>query len=186
MHGTVVNYVSSYLYLGVDIDNMLTFGKHFKNTFKNVYHKLYILRKIRYMINIKAALDITKTMLCSIIDYGNIFLSSCNENDLNDLQVLQNSAVRCCYSVSDPRDEHVLDLHSQANMKMISTRRKKQILTCIWRNINKGVIKIARPIRLNRSTIAPSVYLPIPRTELFLKNPYIIKLQAFGTICLLM
>ena len=172
MHGTVVNYVSSYLYLGVDIDNMLTFGKHFKNTFKNVYHKLYILRKIRYMINIKAALDITKTMLCSIIDYGNIFLSSCNENDLNDLQVLQNNAVRCCYGVVDPRDEHVLDLHSQANMKMISTRRKKLILTCIWRNIKKGVIKIARPIRLNRSTIAPSVYLPIPRTELFKKSVY--------------
>ena len=61
MHGTVVDYVSSYLYFSVDIDNMLTFGKHFKNTFKNVYHKLYILRKIRYMINTKAALDITKT-----------------------------------------------------------------------------------------------------------------------------
>ena len=124
------------------------------------------------MINIKAALNIAKTMLCSIIDYGNIFLSSCNENDLNDLQVLQNNAVRCCYGIADPRDEHVLDLHKQANMKMISTRRKKQILTCIWRNIKKGVIKIAKPIRQNRSAIAPSVYLPIPRTELFKKSVY--------------
>ena len=137
-------------------------------------HSCFTLPTLTRCLNFapKYALDITKTMLCSIIDYGNIFLSSCNENDLNDLQVLQNSAVRCCYGVADPRDEHVLDLHSQANMKMISTRRKKQILTCIWRNINKGVIKIAQPIRLNRSTIAPSVYLPIPRTELFKKSVY--------------
>ena len=44
------------------------------------------------MITVKAALDITKTMFCSIIDYGNIFLSSCSSKDLNDLQTLQNHA----------------------------------------------------------------------------------------------
>ena len=36
------------------------------------------------MITVKAALDITKTMCCSIIDYGNIFLSSCYNNNLKD------------------------------------------------------------------------------------------------------
>ena len=55
-----------------------------------------------FMINTKAALDVAKTMLCSIIDYGNIFLSSINEADLNDLQILQNNAIRCCYKISDP------------------------------------------------------------------------------------
>ena len=104
MQGMSVDYVTSYLYLGVDIciDNMLIFKKHYNNTFENVSHKHFILRKIRYMINVKAALDITKTMLCSVIDYGNIFLSSCNQGELSDMQILQNNAFRCCYSVSDP------------------------------------------------------------------------------------
>ena len=172
MQGLSVDYVTSYLYLGVDIDNMLTFKKHYNNTFKNVSHKLFILRKIRYMINVKAALHITKTMLCSVIDYGNIFLSSCNQGDLNDMQILQNNALRCCYGVFDPRDEHILFLHNQANMKMLDIRRKKQILTCIWRNLRKGVIEIAQPIRQNRSAEAPNIYLPIPRTELFKKSVY--------------
>ena len=172
MQGLPVDYVTSYLYLGVDIDNMLTFKKHYNNTFKNVSHKLFILRKIRYMINVKAALDITKTMLCSVIDYGNIFLSSCTQGDLSDMQILQNNALRCCYGVSDPRDEHILFLHSQANMKMLDIRRKKQIVTCIWRNLRKGIIQIAQPIRQNRSAEAPSIYLPIPRTELFKKSVY--------------
>ena len=170
--GTAVHYVSSYLYLGVDIDNMLRFRKHFSNTFKNVSHKLFILRKIRYMINTKAALDVTKTMLCSIIDYGNIFLSSINEADLNDLQILQNNAIRCCYKKSDPRDEHILELHVRANMKLVGISRQKQILTCLWRNIQKGIVNIAEPIRQNRSAMAPTIYLPIPRTTLFKKSVF--------------
>ena len=172
MQGTIVDYVSSYLYLGVDIDSMLTFKKHYANTFKNASHKLFILRKIRYMINVKAALDITKTMLCSIIDYGNIFLSSCNEGDLQDLQILQNNALRCSYGVTDPRNEHIIDLHKKSNVKSIKLRRKKLILTCYWRNIKKGIIHIANPVRQNRSATAPTIYLPVPKTELFKKSVY--------------
>ena len=46
------------------------------------------------MIYLKAALDIVKTMMCSIIDYGNIFIDTCTSQDLQDLQILQNSALR--------------------------------------------------------------------------------------------
>ena len=68
-----MNYVSTYLYLGVDIDKQLTFKTFYNNTFKKISYKLSLLRRIRYMITSKAALDIVKTMFCSIVDYGNIF-----------------------------------------------------------------------------------------------------------------
>ena len=100
--GESVHYVNSYLYLGVDIDNQLTFKTYFTNVCKKIFYKLSLLRRIRYMITAKAALDITKTMFCSIIDYGNIFLSSCPENDLKDIQTLQNHALRCCFRIKDP------------------------------------------------------------------------------------
>ena len=109
------------------------------------------------MINVKAALDVIKTMLCSVVNYVNSFLSSICDTELNDLQVLQNNAIRCCYGISDPRDQHVLDLHIKANILPVNVRRKKQILTCLWRNINNGVIHIAEPIRQNRSAMAPTV-----------------------------
>ena len=45
MQGTTVDYVSSYLYLEVYIENMVTF----KNIIQTLLsHKLYVLRKIRY------------------------------------------------------------------------------------------------------------------------------------------
>ena len=109
---TPVDYVNSYLYLGVNIDNLLTFKKYFSNVLKKISYKLSLLRRIRYMVTLKASLDITKTMFCSnIVDYGNIFLSSCIENDINGIQTLQNRALRCCHTVQNYRDEHVVDLH---------------------------------------------------------------------------
>ena len=124
------------------------------------------------MVTLKASLDITKTMFCSIVDYGNIFLSSCSINDLKDIQTLQNHALRCCHNVQNYRDEHVLDLHNRSNVIMVDVRRKRQILTCIWRNIKKGIIKLAIPARETRYNIAPTTYLPVPKTELFKKSVF--------------
>ena len=66
--GEPVHYVTSYLYLGVDIDKYLTFKPYYANMYKKITYKLSLLCRIRHMITTKAALDITKTMFCSIID----------------------------------------------------------------------------------------------------------------------
>ena len=167
-----VNYVTSYLYLGVDIDETLTFKKFYSNCFRKILYKLLLLRCIRRMLTVKAALDVTKTMLCSINDYGNIFLSSCNDTDLIDIQTLQNHALRCCPNIYDYRLEHTANLHDISNVKTVDIRRKRQILTCIWRNIKCNVLKIAVPVRCTRAAEGPTIYLPVPSTELF-KNRYI-------------
>ena len=57
---------------------------------------MFILRKILIMIKKKikkeATLDIIKTMLCSIIDYRNTSLSSCNDGDF---KLSANSTKQC-------------------------------------------------------------------------------------------
>ena len=57
-------------------------------------------------------------------------------------------------------------------MNWVNTRRKRQILTCIWQNIQKGVIDIIEPIRETRQNVAPTIYLPISNTKLFKKSVY--------------
>ena len=171
INNQIIHYVNSYLYLGVDIDEHLTFKKYFSTLFQNVSHKLYLLRKVRPMLNEKAAIDIVKTMLCSIIDYGNMFISTCTAQNLSDLQ---NHALRCCYHVADPREEHIPDLHVSANIQMLDVRRKKQQTLCIWRNIQTGFIETYAPIRFTRSGIGKTVRLPIPRTEQYKKSVFYI------------
>ena len=127
------------------------------------------------MITLKAALDITKTMFCSIIDY-------CKEKDLQDLQPLQTQALRRRYRVKNPIDVHVNDLHINSNIKLVDTRRKRQILTCIWRNITNGVIEIAKPERETRLNTAPSIYLPVPTTTIFKKSVYYYGATLWNTL----
>ena len=79
-------------------------------------------------------------------------------------------ALRCCHKITDPRDQHVLELHNISNSSPVEIRRKRQILTYIWRNIKKGIIAISVPIRQTRAAMAPTIYLPIPRTEIYKKN----------------
>ena len=55
----IVHYVDSYLYLGVDIDKQLTFKQSYINMFKKLSYKLFLLRRIRYVVTLKVALDIT-------------------------------------------------------------------------------------------------------------------------------
>ena len=50
---------------------------------------------------------------------------------------------------------------------LVDKRRDRQILTCIWRNINKVFIKTKVPQRHTRAAEGPTIYLPVPRTELF-------------------
>ena len=72
-----------------------------------------------------------------IIDYGNVFMSSCTAGDLTNIQTLQNHALRCCHEMSIPRDEIIPQLHDISSITMVDTRRQRPILTCIWRNIKK-------------------------------------------------
>ena len=72
---------------------------------------------------------------------------SCPTGDLKDIQTLQNHALRCSYKISDPRDEETVFLYNTSNVVHVDVRRKRQILTCIWRNIKKGIVEIANPVR---------------------------------------
>ena len=94
------------------------------------------------------------------------------DSELGDIQTLQNHALRCCYKITDPRDYHVNDLHLAANIVLVDKRRDRQILTCIWRNINKGFIKTKVPQTYTRATEGPTIYLPVLRTELYEKSVF--------------
>ena len=127
--------------------------------FKKIFSKLSLFRRVHYILMQKAALDITKTMFCSIIDYGNIFISSCTDGDLFHVKILQNHALRCCCNVKSYTEVHVRDPHVDTNVQLVDIRQKKQILTCIWRNINKGIITTAIPLRETRFNVAPTIII---------------------------
>ena len=111
--GKTINFVHQYKYLGVTIAEILSFNAHLKNTIKLVSHKNVLLHKIRYYI-----------------DYGDIFYMNSNSIQINNLQTLQNRALRICYRT---RPNVPIDmLHQSSQIPKLGPRRESHLLNlCI-------------------------------------------------------
>ena len=66
-------------------------------------HKLYMLRHVRQVLTMRVALMIFKSVFLGVLDYGSIVVSSIPEDLKEDIQILQNNALRCCTNIIDPR-----------------------------------------------------------------------------------
>ena len=77
---------------------------------KSVIAKIYSLIKIRDMIMTTCAITIYKQTILPILDYSGFISISCNISDRNDLQTLQNHALRICYNVRLQDRVSIVDL----------------------------------------------------------------------------
>ena len=109
----------------------------FDSMYKLVNHKLYLLKLIRSSLTVEAALAVGKSMILSLIDYGNIFLTSLTQKDQDDLQKLQNKILRCCLNIVDPLDMNVAEMHRLVGVNMVDQRRKK----CLITTVHNGVLE---------------------------------------------
>lgn len=89
-----LDYVDDYKYLGVTIESRLTLSKNINKTISAVSHKTSQLYKIRKSISPRTALQLYKTMLLPIIDFGDLFYHIKNTKLINKLQILQNRRIR--------------------------------------------------------------------------------------------
>ena len=155
--GENIGYVTSYPYLGIKLDNKLTFELHIKETLKLVSHKLFLLSKIRKYLTKKQALIIFKSKILPYFDYGDIFCIGSHEKSLDKLQQMQNRALRICLKA--PLLTSVKSLHLVANVPLLVNRRQAHLLNFMYKRksntnylANKG-----RNTRLFEGTVLNSI-----------------------------
>ena len=96
LNGTVLEKVCSYKYLGFILDDQLNFNKHISEITKIVSHKLYLLSRIRKYITKSACICIFKTMVLSLIEYGDIIYAGSSQNNVDKLSKLFYRGLRIC------------------------------------------------------------------------------------------
>ena len=79
LNNTVLEKVCSYKYLGFILDDQLNFNKHVKELTNLLTHKLYLLSRIRKYLTKRASVTIFKTMIISLIEYGDIIYAGTNQ-----------------------------------------------------------------------------------------------------------
>ena len=113
-------------------------------------------------------------MLLPYLDMGNLFLSSQTLNDLGKLDVILNTALRTVYNIRNPRDVHMLDLFSRANIFPLKYRREYFMLNLIHRLLNTGQIDQVEAQRVTRQNIAPVLQQYVPQNDTILKSSIVV------------
>ena len=120
-----------YKYLGVEIDQSLTWRDHVNKIAKKAFGGIGVLRRVRHLIPYHTLIAMFKSIVLQYFDYCSILLGSCGEGMRNRLQTLQNRAARVVTSSSyDRRSVEILDELGWDNLE---TRRTRQLATIIYK-----------------------------------------------------
>ena len=120
-----IEYVKSYKYLGLTMDQTLTFNKHVKNLIRTLSHKTYQLSKIRHYLNEETSIRIYKTMTISYADYGDTIYDAAPIKQLEKLQKIQNRCLRICNSRQPATP--VGELHAKYKVGTLTARRRSHL-----------------------------------------------------------
>ena len=104
----ILERVCSYKYLGLILDEHLTFNKHIKEMNRLISHKLYVMSKIRKYITTNACINIFKTMVLSLIEYCDIIYAGTTQGNLNDIDKLFYRGLRTCVYTNNRISREVL------------------------------------------------------------------------------
>ena len=155
---TTIEQVTSYTYLGMMLDASLNFESHAQKLIQRTIVKLTQLRKMT-----QAALADYKSMLLPILEYGNIFLSSCKIETKRQLQKLQDKALKC--ALNEDIHAHVNTLHKKAKLNRLLQRWDKQ--TILFLHSHAQSLKSKEQRITTRSSGKLTFPLKKPRTEKF-------------------
>ena len=94
MNNEPMERVMSFKYLGIVLNDTLSFEQHIDHLYKKCCQKLVAIGKVRDCLNRKLTLQLYKSLITPHIDYGDVIYMSANKESLSKLQLVQNKACR--------------------------------------------------------------------------------------------
>ena len=93
-----INVVTTYKYLGIEIDGSLNLNSHFEKSYKRASGRLNLLSKMRYQINSNTAETIYKSMILPVFNYccllllkqSNTHTSRCKAFEVRACKIIRN------------------------------------------------------------------------------------------------
>ena len=87
---------SSYKYLGVIVNETLSWADHIDYVQKKVLKRLGVLKRIKHLLPFHARKLVVNCLISPLFDYGDLVWGDRNNSTLmNGLQILHNKAAKC-------------------------------------------------------------------------------------------
>ena len=125
---------SHYQYLGVILDECLTMKPNYNAIFKKFSYKIFRFAKLKKFLNTDTRIIVYKQTILPLAEYVSFVMCLSNNHEVDKLQKLQNSALRMCYNINNPRDIRVQRLNEMADIDTLYKRRMLQLLCILYDN----------------------------------------------------
>ena len=126
--------VSSMKYLGIILDENLSFTEHIKYIFNKSTKKLGILRRAREYLDQKTSILLFKSLIVPYLDYCDTVYMCGSSVDLKQLQLIQNSACQIILKV--PKETGITTMHDELKLMQLSERREYHLLVECHNNVH--------------------------------------------------
>ena len=158
----ILDKVCSYKYLGFALDEHLNFNKHITELKQLISHKLYLLSKIRRYITVEASINIFKTMVLSLIEYGDIIYNGTSESNLKDIEKLFYRGLRICVNANNYMSKP--DLCASCKISTLDKRQLCHLLLFMHKQTANELL-LKKKIRNTRMHTAPVFATYKPNNE---------------------
>ncbi len=126
--------VSHMKYLGVILDDKLTFDEHINYTHSKASQRLGVLRRSREYLDSSTSLTLYKSLVLPHLDYCDVVYMNMTVQNLNKLQLIQNGACRTILRV--PKDTSVSLMHEELGIPTLTHRREYHLATGCYKAVN--------------------------------------------------
>lgn len=127
INGEKLEVLQSYKYLGIHLDSGLRFTGHIAKIKQQICYRLYILRKVRWLLGFTESLLLYKSSILCYFDQGDVYYSVATKQELASLQTLQNKCLRVIYG-SKKKWPGTDVAHQCCNLLRLGDRRKISLL----------------------------------------------------------
>lgn len=133
--GNKINYSDSTKFLGLYIDECLTWKVHISKIKEKILPYIGIISKTRYHLPLKYLKLIYFSFIFSNLQYlASVWTTACN-SDINQLRVLQNKAIKLMYKL--PYLEPTVNLYAPNNLLNLDNLYKYKICCYIFSVVNR-------------------------------------------------
>ena len=127
LHDQVIVQAESYKYLGITLDQNLTFSIHVENVIKKINRSLGVLKRTSSFLPLSNRVILYNTLVLPHFDYCSTLWDVCHDTYISRLQKLQNRGMRIILGCH--RRTHISDM--LFTLKWLNVRQRFILLKCI-------------------------------------------------------
>ena len=177
LNGKPLKYVHTYKYLGVTLDEELSFENHVRTLINNTRFKSLLLFKLKDCMGSQPLLRIYTSHVLSAIDYCDILYVGARVDTLEELQRLQNKCLKTCLS------KHILTptefIHGLAGLPTLKNRRIYHIRNYAFKRCQNPLNREVK-VRVTRHSSAPTLSYLKPNCASYEHAPEVICAQEWN------